>query len=874
MKALIIFTLLFCSTQLFAHRGEFVSIENVVTQESNGNVVFKFDLENIKYKELRDLTIHFVLNDEMIDAIEIPAIHSEVKFTALEFVISSKKLKLTHDKIQIEIVKLFGNKDDWGGWDNPVAAKQVNTLFSEFYADAPWRMKKTDAAGNIIGIPVHCFLHDADLDPIQDVKVDNINIQIKNAIDPSFGPVLTYDTLSTVDFQALFSCPSPDDSDLDIREFDFNSFTPTSSQTFDFDIDTDVFDDFLAVSEKYWYFTFTIPPSDLIGMNDIVDILVTIEYANLTFTDDKIGLRVFRTDDDIPTITDFYRGDTHLHSMYTQSQAEIGLPLCSTKEAAILVGQDWITTTDHTSDYDNYGVSIQANWQRIHDESIALNSSDSSMIYISGLEVALNNNDSKLVHMLAYPNPSQPLTMPYIGDGNGDLIGTSVSIDNALDSMSTFGGFAYMAHPFATGDELPTIPVNGGIWNVGESSFPDNSGTFPLDGGVIICNDTSITSDVLSDQPGMFIKEGIKGGQIWNSRYNLIASGDELDAWDVQANTSPFAQMDTTSDEFHFRRFRQGQEIVNHINRVGLQKINADASATNWKLYYAAGTDAHGSFNNSNTDDFAGAGKITNNAVGKLSTVAYCPDGMGENGENVLSALHEGTTTMSDGPIITIGISSDGPNANNEVLMGENAILGSLSPASIFLNMEYVTSNEFGDVTDIKLFLGTEAGEIALPISFTTVNGSASLSFQLNVLLESIFGAGNIPQNEYMYVRAELTSEVDYTGYEFEYKTDYDIFHSITNPIWIRYENNASTNAFTSSIAYSYPNPVEDKIHFIFKDNSNFEISIYDQAGRIVKRAKGHGTSKTMNVAKLKAGVYNANLLIDSKLQKVQFVKL
>ena len=139
---------------------------------------------------------------------------------------------------------------------------------------------------------------------------------------------------------------------------------------------------------------------------------------------------------------------------------------------------------------------------------------------------------------------------------------------------------------------------------------------------------------------------------------------------------------------------------------------------------------------------------------------------------------------------------------------------------------------------------------------------------------ESIFGAGNIPQNEYMYVRAELTSEVDYTGYEFEYKTDYDIFHSITNPIWIRYENNASTNAFTSSIAYSYPNPVEDKIHFIFKDNSNFEISIYDQAGRIVKRAKGHGTSKTMNVAKLKAGVYNANLLIDSKLQKVQFVKL
>lgn len=874
MKALIVLVLLFSSTSLFGHRGELVSIENVTIHKVNDNFAFDFDLENIKQQELRDLSIHLVVNGKMLNEIEIIAIHAQAKFTSFQFLIAQSKIDFQLDLIQIEIVELFGDKFDWGGWDNPVPNRQVNTLFSEFYADAPWRMKKTDTEGNIAGIPVHCFLHDADLDPIQDIDIDNINIQLKNASDATFGPVLTYDTLSTIAFEALFSCMSPYDSDLDMREFNFNSFTPTSSKTFDFDIDSDVFNDFLSVTEKYWYFTFTIPPSNLVGMNNIVDILVTIEYANLTISDDRIGLRIFRTDEDIPTLPDYYRGDTHLHSMYTQSSAEIGLPMCAMKEAAILIGQDWITTTDHTSDFDNYGASIQTNWQRIHDESASLNIEDSSMVYITGLEVALNNSKTKLVHMLAYPNPMQPQTMPYLGDGNGDLISTSATIDNVLDSINTFNGFAYMSHPFATGDKLPSLPVNGGIWNLGEEGFPINAATFPIDGGLIICNDTSFASDVLSPTSGILIKEGLKGGQLWNARYNLIASGDELDPWDVQGNTTPFAQMDTTSEGYHFKRFSQGQEVVNHINKLGLQMKNADANITNWKLYYAAGTDSHGSLNNSNTDDFAAVGVITNNAVGKLSTVAYCPNGMGSNGENVLVALRDGNTTISDGPLVTIGISKDGPNSTNEVLMGEDAILGSLSPESIFLNLNYATTPEFGDVTEINLFLGTESGEFIDPITFSIATGSASLSFQMNTLLESILGVGNIAENEYMYIRAELKSEVDYSGFVSEHKTDYDIFHSISNPIWFRYEDNASTTELSSVVAYSYPNPVTETIHFAFNAVSDYVIEIYDQTGRLVKRDVGYRDSSSINLSEIRSGVYYASIMVNGKGKKVKFVKL
>lgn len=872
MKTTLALLLTFCSFTLLAHRGEFVSIENVEVNKKADAVFFNFDLENIKGIELSDITIALVVNGVLLESFDISVIHGTQTFTGFQ-ISNSSEINLEQDKIQIEIIKLFGQKNDWGGWDNPVASKQVNTLFSEFYADAPWRMKKTDNIGNIVGIPIHCFLHDADLDPIQDVNIDNINIQLKNASDASFGPVLTYDALNSVDFEALFSCLSPDDSDLDIREFSFTSFTPTSSQTFDFDIDSDIFGDFLSVSEKYWYFTFTIPPSELAGMNDIIDILVTIEYTNLTFTDDRIGLRVFRTAEDMPSMSNFYRGDTHLHSMYTQSEAEIGLPMCATKEAASLTGQDWITTTDHTSDFDNYGTSIQANWQRIHDEALSLNTADSSMIYVPGLEVALNNSDSKLVHMLAYPNPNQPQTMPYVGDGNGDLIGTSVSIDDALDSLGTFSGFAYMAHPFATGDELPTIPVNGGIWNLGQLNFPQNGSNFPIDGGAIICNDLGLTSDVLSSNPNELVKEGIKGGQIWNSRYNLVTTGDELDPWDVQGNTTAFSQMDTTSEEFHFRRFRQGQEVVNHINRMGLQMKNADPSSENWKLYYAAGTDAHGSFNNSNTGDFAGAGTITNNAVGKLSTVAYCPNGMGTNGENVLVALRDGNTTMSDGPIVAIGISKDGDNSENELLMGEDASLGSFSPPEIFMNLDYVTSSEFGDVTSIDLFLGTESGEVKHPIAITTVTGSVSLSFQLDVLLDSILGVGNTPLNEYMYIRAELASEVNYAGFESEYRTDYDIFHSVTNPIWFSYGDNANTGPLHSSNLYVYPNPVKDEMHIAFAEETSYSLEIRDQIGSIVLSSAKHEQIATIDVSGLASGIYYADLLIEGRHQLIKFIR-
>ncbi|MDX2359191.1 MAG: T9SS type A sorting domain-containing protein [Crocinitomicaceae bacterium] len=867
-QLLLIITLLF-SLPLFAHNDNPLVITqvHVFDKIGDGIVRFQFNVENNGHHDLENILIELFVNDQSVDEVRLIHYWAGTEYTREWLTVDADKVNLEEDKIQIRITEIFGERKDWGGWNNAVADKQVNTVSSEFYADAPWRMKKTDAAGNDVGIPVHFFLHDADLVPLQDIKIDNINIQLKNASDASYGPVLTYSSWTTPDFDTLFSCMSEYDAALDIKAFDLNSFSTSNTQTLDFDIDSDILDEFVAVDEKYWYFTFTIPPADLAGMNNIIDIRVTIEYANFTISDDHVELRIFRSDEDIPSQADWFRGDMHLHSMYTQNDAEIGLPLCATKEAARLAGLDWVTTTDHTSDFDNYGADIASNWTRIKDEAFLLNSIDSSMIFITGQEVATMNSADDLVHMLAYPNPFSPSTMPYLGDGNGDVTPTSVTTDGAIANLYSFGGFAYAAHPFATGDELPTIPVGGGIWNLGDNGFPTNGSNFPLTGGGIVCNDTGIDSDVLSTAANEVIKNGLTGAQVWNGRNSLVATGDENDPWD------DFSQLSPTDGEFHFYRFRQGQEVVNYVNQLGLQMKNTNGSTENWKFYYGAGSDAHGSFNYSNTDDFAGLGVISTNAVGKLSTLVYSPDGKGLYGEHLLEALKNGNATLSDGPIVTMGFSTDGDDDTDEVLLGEDVLIDPNLTNQAYINIDYTTTNEFGDINEIVLIIGTESGETSYALTSINPTGSNTLNYPLNTLLDAHFGAGIAPQNEFMYVRLELSSFKDYSAQQSEYMTQSDEFHSISNPIWFSISDGAGLTSLNEAGISIFPNPATAQLTMEFPTIETRTIVVYDHTGRLVM-TQAIDQSKTMlDIGHLAYGLYHVTIQSESQTLTTKFIK-
>ena len=879
MKHFLSIIFLLITASIFAHRGEFLSIEQVeIITNKEGGITYSFKIENIVNAHFNGVQIEFIKNGITVQEHYFNLINGNKKFTNDYFTLKKNEINLKEDLIQIEITKIFDEPNDWGGWDSPNTLKQNNTVFSEFYVDAPWRMKKTNGSGNDLPIPLHFFLHDADQIIGYTLNVDYIDIKIKSASNPTFGSVLTYNTIPINTFNSMFSCFSPNHPGLGIKEFDTTALSPTATNTIDFDGEFSFPDDFVSVPDAYWYFNFDIPASDLVGLDDVIDIEVTINYANfLITTDDVIRMRVFRSNDDIPTQANYYRGDTHLHSMYTQNDAELGLPLCATKEAAKLIGLDWITTTDHTSDFDNYGTAnINTNWAELQNEVVTLNAADSSLIYIAGQEVAATNSENKLVHMLAYPGYNTPTTFPFLGDGLGDLIPTSVSVDSVINQLTSVDGFSYCAHPFSTADALPVLPVNGGIWNLGDVGFPANGNSFPLTGGNIICNNTGINSDVLDPSTNKLIKDALKGSQIWNVRPNVEVSGllgNDLDPWDVMNSGTPMAQVDTSTYTFHHKRLQQGQEIVNYINQLGLSAKNSNSTIQNWKMYYSGGADAHGSFNSDNTGNFSGTGMINNNAVGKINTIAYCPNGMGTNGSEILKALYNGNISMSDGPIVTMGLSTDGDNNSNELLMGEDSVLYVNSQANIYLNVDYTTTPEFGDFIRLTFISSSASGELRRNLTLTSTTGNIHDSFNLMELLDSTYGVGNTPLNEYLYIRAEIETFIDYSSMINEYRTSYDYFHSYTNPIWLKWDTGNAIEEESNNSLTIFPNPTTNKVVISMNNPNNFsKYCLYNCLGQLITENNILNKFEIIDLSQFSNGFYN--LVIYQKNSSPIFKKI
>ena len=824
--------LLLSGISLFAHDGEFTTIKNIDFKPVNKNQLnIKFNIINKKVIPLYNVTVSLKVNGNILTARHYDFLPAQ-EIIPSYMLVNKNRIDIENDFIQIDVTKLFGKPGDWGGWDSP-NNKQANEVGYEIFADAPWRMDMYDENGNLQGIPVHIFIHDADGFG-NNVELEGIDISIKNSNSTAFS-TLYFDTYTTGQFQSLFYPPSPADNDLDIQAFDPNTSVKSSQYTIKFTADTNFLSEvFTDITHRYWYFTFYIPPEKLQGYGKYLDIEVYF-YLNLA-PDRYTRLRVFRNNNnDFPKLTGWYRGDTHLHSLYTQNSAEIGLPLEATKMAAKLIGLDWITTTDHTSDFDNYGTSITNNWNRLKNDVITLNNQDTSLIYIRGQEVHSNNSDNKIIHMLAYPSYVNPYVFPYLGDGGGDTSPTNKTIDGVLGSLTNANGFGFAAHPFATGDKLPTVPVNGGIWNLGMSGFPDNSQNFPQTGGNIICNDLNLPSDVITATPQTtYIKNGLRGGQIWNVRQSLNTTDDPQDPWDVlnSGAVTPFAQVDTADYNFHFKRFRQGQEIVNFINQQGLFYKNTFPNVKNWKFYYSAGSDAHGSFNYSNTDDFLGFGTIHNSAVGKLQTVAYCPQGKGTQGQNILKALYYGNTTITDGPLLTMEIERNG----NKIIQGQDTVLDYYGYNESTVHFNLLTSSEFGYITKFTIFAGTENGEVAYVVPSALYSGNTTYSIALKDLLDTLFGnTTSVPVGNYFYLRSEMET-YRYTPATTIFRTNYDIFHALTNPIWLNISNTNAINEINNLYTFTiYPNPAKKDVYIRFGKKVKSAIAkIISTDGRVI----------------------------------------
>ncbi|MGA2983781.1 MAG: hypothetical protein ABSG32_08195 [Terriglobia bacterium] len=485
-----------------------------------------------------------------------------------------------------------------------------------------------------------------------------------------------------------------------------------------------------------------------------VDFWVSIRAVD--WPDQDFYLRVKLNAAPLPQIANWYRGDIHYHSGYTDNPAERGYPLDVTKQAAIQAGMDWLLLTEHSTDLtpDRYKEELE-DVQKFRDGRLML---------IRGEEVTVASGQDKVlttVHMVAAPSPDDPdkgfpdlnsADNSLIITGDGSVSYAAMPLKDALARIAAAGGFAYAAHPFD-----PISPVmRGGKWD--------------LDADFLVPD-------------GKHLQDGLVGLEPWN-RATMATADDMRDPFCIRPHedASDCFQPDPGADQY--ARLEQGiKEGWQPLLQRGLGPGSDGTHALLFKAFLAAGSDAHGDLNYEATMDvvdFLGKpsrglnGYAEDNALGRISTVVFAPAGMGPRGENVLRALREGHTVGSNGPILVAGFDR---NSNGSLDDPEDVGIGqeiscplkSLPP----LQLRWVSSEEFGPLQSIKLILGTSTGELP-PVEVPVPSAKALASdglvpFDLHQILKE--GSQN-----WIYVRLVASAR----------NSANNEFRCYTNPIWIK----------------------------------------------------------------------------------------
>jgi hypothetical protein len=484
------------------------------------------------------------------------------------------------------------------------------------------------------------------------------------------------------------------------------------------------------------------------------DIWVSIRAAD--WPDQDFYLRVALNALPLPQIPAWYRGDIHYHSGYTDNPAERGYPLDITKQAAMQAGLDWLLLTDHSTDLspERFRAALE-DVKRLRDGRLMLIRGEEVTV-VSGKDRVLNT-----IHMVTAPSPDDPdkgfpdLKNPddlVITTGDGSPSSAALRLQDALARIAAAGGFTYAAHPF---DPISPI-MRGGRWDV-ETDF--------LAAG------------------GKQLQPPVVGLEPWN-RATVSTADDMRDPFCVRPHDNPGAcfQADPAADQY--ARLEQGiKSGWQPLLERGLAPRTDGVDGPLFKAFLAAGSDAHGDLNYEATmdvTDFLGKpsrslnGYAEDNALGRLSTVVYAPAGMGQRGENVLRALRDGHTVASNGPILIAGFDR---NSNGSLDDPDDVGIGQeiSSPLKSLpvLQLQWVSSEEFGGFESIKLVVGTAGGEmppvdVPVPAAKALVSGGL-ISFDLRPVLKE-------GSRDWRYIRLVASTR---NGSNNE-------FRCYTNPIWIK----------------------------------------------------------------------------------------
>ncbi len=480
-------------------------------------------------------------------------------------------------------------------------------------------------------------------------------------------------------------------------------------------------------------------------VDDHIDILVHIHYRELIIIpyDFRQFLRVKIAARQFPDAPGWYYGDTHYHTSFTDNYYESGGSFGMISSCGQVLGLDWMVTTDHASNNsgDQFPIGEFANdleeheWGPLGDSCSIYSTPDFKII--RGEEVTIKNDAAYPGDDGANDNTAHMLTI-----GNTDYIEGPIGPDAYFEdddhsNLTSLTSRLELLEPMPSGIAFAAHPLDAWPVPVFEDIIPWSSAMY----------DTA------------FGFSSFIGLQFYNERNAYFTDDPEYVNPDEYINPFPVWQPQAAWDSSFIKGLVQWDSLL----CANLNPIR--------KIFAAGGSDAHGDFNYRYTGMtllFFSFLQITDDAYGKVRTAVYCPDGMGNNGENILDALANGVSIVTDGPFIIFGIDSDG---NGSVFDPNDAIIGGTAhPPGISGNPKLVSywksTPEFGAIEYVKLVVGTSDGISEYYQNLNNYGGYISLN------LLPLVPQGY--QRFYIRLEAWCSDNDGIPGYR-----------CITNPIWI-----------------------------------------------------------------------------------------
>ncbi len=443
-------------------------------------------------------------------------------------------------------------------------------------------------------------------------------------------------------------------------------------------------------------------------------------------------LRTLTPAADLPRIDGWYYGDTHYHSEFTDNPYEYGGPLAATAEAARAVGLSWVTVTDHSYCLNHPKTPQEKKrgnrWQTYQRAVRKMSRLYPDLLLVPAEEVTVRKGVMGL-HMLSYGNP-------YIEDTHPAGFG-SLTLEEALGRLDASdekreNGFVYAAHPASewttwTDDDYREAedPRHGGVFRgvqlFNEKILYSQSSTSTVEGGVL--------------DPCAMLGE------------------EDRRPWSTQLQDGVRAHW---------------------VERLLIPSLREFAETGELRKYFAiAGSDAHMDFNYAlRPHPTFFMHSVSDNAFGKVRTLAHLrvAHGRALTERNLLDALGNGRTALTDGPVVLFALRR-GSN-NREYLLGDTVTL--TAGEDLVFVLDWLSTEEFGPLHRISLYLGTTSGErdISHEVGLGALGDGA---YGLAGHWEHLFAAWTASP---CYLRLEAGSGFDPTRGE-------ELFVCLTNPVWI-----------------------------------------------------------------------------------------